>query len=130
MLPLVKSIVSDISETFQNVTSRRADLHRLLRAGTRSAGTLYDDEIEESRSDLQAEYDRIWQFREELESLGVLLRQSETGEIEFPTRIDQQDAFLSWKIGEESISFWRFADTPMSGRMALRFDLQNFDLQN
>lgn len=122
MLPLVKSIASDIAEIFGRVTGRRADLHRLLRGNLRQAGSLYDDEVAESRADLQEEYDKIWLFREELESLGVILRQSETGEIEFPTLVEESEAFLSWRLGEDTISYWRFADSPTSTRRVIRFD--------
>jgi len=79
MLPLVQSIASDICSIFRSVTSRRADLHRLLRKGPRTSGQQYDDEMAESRADLQTEYEEIWKFREELETLGVLLRQPEDG---------------------------------------------------
>lgn len=116
MLPLVRSIVTDISDVFRSVTGRRADLHRLLRRGALTSGSLYDDEIAESRSDLQEEYDRIWLYREELESLGVLLRQSEEGYIEFPTTVSGRDAFFSWRIGEEGIQYWRHADSPAATR--------------
>jgi hypothetical protein len=109
MLPLVRSVVSDICEVFRSVTSRRVELHRLLRKGQRGAGRLYDDEMAESRADLQAEYDQIWHYREELESLGVQLRQPEEGLIEFPTMIDSQPAFFSWHLGETSISHFRYA---------------------
>lgn len=122
MLPLVSTIAADIAEVFQQVTGRRSDLHRLLRGSLRSAGSVYDDEVAESRADLQEEYDRIWKYREELESLGVILRQSETGELEFPTTIEGREAYLCWKIGDETVAFWRFADSPTSCRTALRFD--------
>ncbi|MEZ6081460.1 MAG: hypothetical protein R3C56_39055 [Pirellulaceae bacterium] len=39
-------------------------LHRIVRRGTLSAGPLYDDELAESRADLQEEYDQIWKYRE------------------------------------------------------------------
>lgn len=110
MLPLVRSIVTDICEVFQSVTSRRVELHRLFRKGHRGAGRLYDDEMAESRADLQAEYDRIWQYREELETLGVQLRQPEEGLVEFPTVIDSQAGFFSWRLGETSISYYRLAN--------------------
>ncbi|GAB5406318.1 MAG: hypothetical protein Aurels2KO_45490 [Aureliella sp.] len=122
MLPLVNSIVSDIADIFQRVTGRRADLHRLMRGNSRQAGSAYDDEVAESRADLQEEYDKIWLFREELESLGVTLRQSETGEIEFPTLVDGVEAYFSWRLGEETISHWRLADSPASTRQQIRFD--------
>ena len=119
MLPLVRSIVSDIREVFRTVTGRRTDLHRLLRKGARTAGQLYDDEVAESRADLQEEYDQIWRYREELESLGVFLRQPEEGWIEFPASMVGREAFFSWRLGEEQIQFWREADAPWSSRKAL-----------
>lgn len=119
MLPLVRSIVSDIREVFRTVIGRRTDLHRLLRKGARTAGQLYDDEVAESRADLQEEYDQIWRFREELESLGVFLRQPEDGWIEFPASVVGRDGFFSWRLGEEHIEFWREANAPWSSRKAL-----------
>ncbi len=119
MLPLVKSIATDIQEIFVNVTSRRSDLHRLLRKGRRSSGTQYDDEIAESRADLQEEYDKIWHYREELESLGLQLRSPEEGTIEFPTTMSGRDAYFCWKIGEMQITYWRAADTEQSNRQPL-----------
>ena len=119
MLPLVRSIVSDICEVFRTVTGRRTDLYRLLRKGARKAGQVYDDEVAESRADLQEEYDQIWRYRAELESLGVFLRQPDEGWIEFPASIVGRDAFYSWRLGEEHIQFWREADAPWSNRKAL-----------
>lgn len=120
MLPLVRSIVSDICEVFRNVTSRRVELHRLLRKGSRGAGRIYDDEMAESRADLQAEYDRIWQYREELETLGILLRQPEEGLVEFPTQLDSEAAFFSWRLGEVSIAHIRLASQPSGHRSPLQ----------
>ncbi|RMF44033.1 MAG: DUF2203 family protein [Planctomycetota bacterium] len=120
MLPLVRSIAEDIQSVFRDVTGRRTDLHRLLRRRSRSAGSAYEDEVAESRADLQAEYDRIWLYREELESLGVHLRQPEIGAIEFPTIICGQEAFYCWQIGEPRVASWRLADEPWSARKPVR----------
>ena len=109
MLPLVRSIVSDICEVYRNVTGRRVDLHRLLRKRTQGSAPLYEDEMAQSRADLQEEYDQIWKYREELESLGVLLSHPEAGCIEFPTMIDGREGFFSWQLGEDSIRFVRDA---------------------
>lgn len=119
MLPLLRSIVSDICEVFRNVTGRRVDLHRLLRQRERGSGQQYDDEVEETRADLQEEYDKIWKYREELEALGVILRQPEQGSIEFPARVGGHDAYLSWRLGEEEVLFWREEDSPWTARKPL-----------
>lgn len=119
MLPLLRSIVSDICEVFRDVTGRRVDVHRLLRQRERSSGRQYDDEVAETRADLQEEYDKIWKYREELEALGVILRQPEQGAIEFPTWIGGRDAFLSWRLGEDEVLFWREEDAPWTNRKPL-----------
>ncbi len=49
MLPLVKSIVSDIREVFRTVIGRRTDLHRLLRKGARTLGSCTTTRWRESR---------------------------------------------------------------------------------
>ena len=109
MLPLLSSIAGDIREIIASVTSRRVDLHRLLRSGARNAGTQYDDEMAESRADLQEEYDKIWKFREELESLGVQLVKPETGNIEIPAYLDGKEVLLCWQHGDKRIKFYRDA---------------------
>lgn len=119
MLPLIRSIVTDICSIFKQVTGRRSDLHRLLRKGKRSAGTQYEDEMAESRADLQEEYERIWRYRAELEALGVLLRQPEEGLIEFPTLIGGREAYLCWKLGDEEICSWRDGSSPHSPQRPL-----------
>lgn len=120
MLPLVRSIVSDIRDIFRSVTSRRTDLHRLIRKNSsHSAGRLYEDEMAESRADLQQEYDQIWQFRSELEALNILLRQPEDGLIEFPTLIEGREAFYSWKLGEATVAFYRWPEVPFARRQPL-----------
>jgi len=119
MLPLVRSIASDICQVFRSVIGRRADLHRIVRKGSLSSGPLYDDELAESRADLQEEYDQIWKYREEIESLGVILRQPEEGHVEFPTMQLGREAFFSWHLGEESIRYWRSADAPSASRKPL-----------
>lgn len=116
MLPLVRLIVSDISRAFQLVTRRRSDLHRILRRGPRTSGDLYDAEIAESRADLQREYERIWQVRDELEQLGVLLRAPESGCVEFPSTMSGQHVFLSWQLGDERVAYYRKIDEPQSER--------------
>ncbi len=124
MLPLVRTIASDICGVFRDVMSRRVELHRLLRKGSRGAGRLYDDEMAESRADLQAEYDQIWLFREELETLGVQLRQPEDGLVEFPTELGGQKAYFIWQLGEQSIKHYRLATDPFGTRWTID-NLQN-----
>lgn len=109
MLPLVKSIVSDI------VSTRRA-LNKL---------TPESERLERQRRDL------VWQERQrryqvadeiaaaekamavavgELNGLGVTLVSDEVGEVDFPTKVNGRTAAFSWIAGEDSLRHWHYAD--------------------
>jgi hypothetical protein len=109
MLPLVKSIVTDI------VNSRRA-LSKL---------TPEQERLERQRRDL------VWQERQrryqigdeiaaaekawatavgELNGLGVTLVDDEVGEVDFPTKVNGRTAAFSWIVGEDGLRHWHYAD--------------------
>lgn len=109
MLPLVKSIVSDI------VTTRRT-LNKLAPEQER---------LERQRRDL------VWQERQrryqvtdeiaaaekalavavgELNGLGVTLVDDEAGEVDFPTKVNGRTAAFSWVAGEDGLRHWHYSD--------------------
>ena len=108
MLPLVKSIVSDIVTT-------RVVLSKL---------TPEQDRLERHRRDLVwQERARRYQIGEEinaaekclidavteLKSLGVSLVNDEAGEVDFPTKINGRTAAFNWRLGEDRLDHWRYS---------------------
>jgi hypothetical protein len=108
MLPLVKSIVTDIVNTQSALTALAPEQERLDR----------------HRRDL------VWQERQrryqigeeitaaekslinavgELQTLGVSLVDPLVGEVDFPTRINGRNAAFNWRAGEELLEFWHYA---------------------
>ena len=56
---------------------------------------------------------------ERLSGEGVLLRDIDTGLVDFPGERDGQPVFLCWKLGEDEVGFWHPIDTGFSGRRPL-----------
>jgi len=50
---------------------------------------------------------------------GVVLRDPETGLVDFPSRREGADVYLCWRLGEERVMFWHPQDTGFGGRQAL-----------
>ncbi|MFM8271090.1 MAG: DUF2203 domain-containing protein [Gemmata sp.] len=109
MLPLVRSIVTDA------VSARRA-LNRLAPEHER---------LDRQRRDL------VWQERQrryqvideiaaaekawvaavaELNGLGVTLVDDESGEVDFPTKVNGRTAAFSWLMGEDALRHWHYSD--------------------
>ena len=109
MLPLVKSIVADI-------TASRSALARLVPE---------QDRLERHRRDLVwQERERRYQIKEEmtaceraitaavaeLGALGVRLLDDQTGAIDFPTKINGRTAAFTWKPEETAVAHWHYTD--------------------
>jgi hypothetical protein len=55
----------------------------------------------------------------EIEGLGVILRDPETGLVDFPSVRDGTPIYLCWRLGETRIGFWHPQDTGYVGRLPL-----------
>jgi hypothetical protein len=110
MLPLVRGIVADILGCEQRLAGMYAEKdtldrnRRSLAWPARSRRYQLHEEITAAEQDLR---DALT----ELEALGVVLIEPETGQIGFPTLVDDQPAYFSWRPGEDGLLHWHYADS-------------------
>jgi hypothetical protein len=55
----------------------------------------------------------------EIEGLGVILRDPDTGLVDFASVRDGNPIYLCWRLGEERIGFWHPRDTGFMGRLPI-----------
>jgi hypothetical protein len=70
----------------------------------------------------QQYWDALTAMRKRLEGLaemGIILRDAESGLVDFPARREGRDVFLCWRLGEERVGFWHPPETGFSGRRPL-----------
>ncbi|MBI5758914.1 MAG: DUF2203 domain-containing protein [Planctomycetales bacterium] len=121
-LPLVRSIVSDIVKQFQEVNDRKQRLDRIRESrgsGGRSAHPMYDDELRQVEDELEADISRLQEFVEELDRIGVELKDVNRGLVDFPAMMDGHEVYLCWHLGEDKVGFWHELDAGFGGRQAL-----------
>ena len=114
-LPLVSRIVRDIVATHQNITA----LQGKPIATTGKSGKIVKPEKPTKPMDkeLEAVVDRLQSFVDELTSIGVELKDYQTGLVDFIGRHQGRDVYLCWKLGEESITHWHELHTGFAGRL-------------
>ena len=54
-----------------------------------------------------------------LSERGIILRDPETGLVDFPAEIDGNRVYLCWQLGEERVAYWHDIDTGFVGRKPL-----------
>lgn len=111
-LPLIQAIVADVRQGYER-------LHRELTAlGLgRTDPDLDDRELLRSLPwDLRDLVDEIRDWIGELEELGVLLRDPETGLVEAFGERDGEVVFYSWQPGEDRVRYWHELSVPPDTR--------------
>src|SRR5262249_1446517 len=109
MLPLVQRIVEDILRLQKVVNALQPEQERLHRQRRtlswpeRQRRYQLQEEAADSERGLQDAF-------QELQELGVALLDPETGRVGFPTRVNDRPAFFSWRLNEDGLHHWHFAD--------------------
>lgn len=120
-LPLVRMIVRDIVELHADIQRRRERLRALQnRRGEVREDDPYGEEVREMEKELDADVGRLQEFVDELAEIGAELKDPGQGLVDFPTIIDDRDACLCWKPGEESIGYWHDLHSGFAGRQPLQ----------
>lgn len=114
VLPLIRSIVRDIVDDFRELRAAGRE-RRALEVET--AGSVGAERYIEELKDKVNEYSaRIERYLRELSDLGLEVRDLELGLVDFPSLIDGEPAYLSWRLGEEHVCWWHPADKGFSDR--------------
>lgn len=122
MLPLVRHIAGDLQQQFLIVTGlkeRLSQLRRRRRKSNRQSDALYQDEVVQFESDLEAAQEQLDRYVAELEKLGLVVVDASRGAIGFPARMDGREVRLSWMPGEEEVGWWHEVADGLKSRHSL-----------
>ena len=73
------------------------------------------DEVQEATADLVAAVD-------ELQGLGVLVKDLDRGLVDFPCVHRGREILLCWELGEDEVAWWHGTDEGFAGRKPLPLD--------
>jgi hypothetical protein len=106
--PLVADLVQARARLVEMQPELAGVLEKLLgNGGSRLTAALLET-FERLRADIRA-----------IEAMGVLVKDLETGLIDFPSERDGEIVFLCWRHGEPSVSHWHSVDAGLAGRRPL-----------
>ena len=118
MLPLVRSIAADISELWQDVSSREERLS-LVRYNREDRDDVYSEELVEIEKGLMLDTQRLQELMRELRDLGLVPGDSK-GSVGFPSMLEGRKVVLSWQLGESEVAYWHEYDQGFDDRQLLQ----------
>jgi hypothetical protein len=121
-LPLIRAIIRDVTELAAQLEDSHRRLLSLPRADRIQARDPHRQELE---SEIDKGRERMQGFQDELEELGVELKDYRMGLVDFPCWMDDHEVCLCWRLGEPEVAYWHEVDAGFAGRQKL---LANADL--
>ena len=125
----LEPVLIEAMETQRKLSGYDAQLSQLAERIQRSGGLQVPYErfakVRVERNRLQ---DAIEASLDRIQSTGCVVKDLEVGLLDFPARIDNQDVYLCWKLGEDRIRFYHRQDEGFAGRKPL--DPRDTDYRN
>jgi hypothetical protein len=117
MLPLLRSILRDVTTLANELRDRYERLVRLQKA--EGLDRAHEEEVQQLVAEFERGQEKMREYELELDKLGVELKDYYTGLIDFRHMKDGKEVYLCWRLGEPEIAHWHELDAGVAGRQKL-----------
>jgi hypothetical protein len=118
-LPLVRSIVKDITELAVSLRDRHERVTRLGGGERGALGEASQEQMQTLLHDLDRDQEQMKDYVQELHDLGVELKDYYSGLVDFPAWMNGHEVYLCWRLGEGEVAHWHELDAGFAGRQRL-----------
>jgi hypothetical protein len=111
-LNTIRPLVDEIQAIRQKVLSSQPDIWSALEKSVGNGGN-------RSLSLLIEDFEQLDALVHSILELGVLIKDINTGLLDFPALREGREVYLCWQLGEGEIAFWHEVDTGFTGRQPI-----------
>ncbi len=125
LVPVLDSLLKRGLEGKAAAGKINEELQRLSQRIFVSGGMHVDvGKVGRQRTEMEAHIQRAKDAVEEIDAIGVQIKDLDIGLLDFPCKVEDEVVLLCWKMGEAKITHWHTVDAGFQGRQPLddRFD--------
>ncbi len=120
LVPVLDSLLKRAIEAKQGAERINDELQSLAQRIHVSGGMHVDvARVARQRTEMEAHILRAKDAVEEIDGIGVQVKDLDTGLLDFPCKVDDEVVLLCWKMGEPRITHWHTVDSGFAGRQPL-----------
>jgi hypothetical protein len=108
-LAVIRPLISQILEIRQSILSKQPEIWPVLERSAGNGGN-------KTASLVEKEFEQLDHLTHKLEATGAILKDINTGLVDFLSLRDGKEVFLCWKYGEERVEYWHTLDGGFAGR--------------
>jgi hypothetical protein len=117
MLPRVEQMLRAIQDSRQEAMDAEEFINQARAKVMMSGGMIPDHAaLVKRKSDKDKSLEALEAGLQQFQESGVLLKDLDTGLVDFPCLVEDQEVYLCWKIGEPRIGFWHNVEEGFAGR--------------
>ena len=111
-LNTIRPLVNEIQAIRQKVLSSQPDIWSALEKSVGNGGN-------RALSLLIEDFEQLDALVHSILELGVLIKDINTGLLDFPALREGREVYLCWQLGEGEIAFWHEVDSGFAGRQPI-----------
>jgi len=117
LLPVLEALLKRALESKQAAEKVESDLSALSQRIYLSGGMHINvGAVSKQRAEIESHTQRMRETLAEIDTIGVQVKDLETGLLDFPFRLDEEIVLLCWRLGEPAIEHWHTVDSGFQGR--------------
>lgn len=117
LLPVLESLLRRAIESKRDAEEKETQLAELGRRIFVSGGMKVDlPAVARQRAEMETDLQRVRESLSEIDSIGVQVKDLETGLLDFPFKLEDEIVLLCWRMGETSIEHWHTMEAGFQGR--------------
>ena len=117
LLPVLEALLKraiDGKRAAEEVESHLSELSRRIYLSGGMRVNL--SQVANQRAEMEDHLQRVRETISEIDSIGVQVKDLDTGLLDFPFRLDEDIVLLCWRMGEDAIEHWHTVESGFQGR--------------
>jgi hypothetical protein len=112
LLPEIRPLVRKILALRAEILSMQPDVWPVVEKAAGNGGR-------KAASEIVRQFDEVDQAVRQIQSRGILIKDINTGLVDFPSNRDGREVYLCWKYDEPEIRYWHEINDGFAGRQPL-----------
>lgn len=119
LLPVLQPLVETMVAAKRGLDDARAERELADRRIAGNGGGLQPAELAALAEEVGRRAEALASAIQEIQGLGVLVKDLDTGLVDFPALREGREVLLCWRLGERSVAHWHRPEDGLAGRRPL-----------
>jgi hypothetical protein len=117
LLPVLEALLKRAMEGRRSAQTVESGLNGLAQKIYFSGGMRVNaSTVAKQRAEMEVHLKRVRETVAEIDAIGVQVKDLDSGQLDFPCRLDDQIVLLCWRVGELAIGHWHTMEAGFKGR--------------